>query len=179
VVLKASLSSSSWSFPLSTSELSELELCLSVLFAQEYPQVLTHGDLSLTNVLVDENTHEITGIVDWSLASIFPFGLELDTLYLTTGYMDLGGWHDYSCRERLHQSFWNEFWSVSGIGDDEDKNKGRRKRIRDMAEKAAKIGAILRYAFRRNADGSPSEELVSEGKSSSARYLRAWLTPSL
>jgi aminoglycoside phosphotransferase len=154
---------------------SELASRLPALFAQEYPQVLTHGDLSRTNILVDEDTFEITGIIDWSLAAILPFGMELDTLYLTTtGYMNLGGWHDYACRSRLHQAFWNEFWSASGIGDDGDYDDGRRAKIRDMAEQAARIGAILRHAFQRNADGSPSETLVDDG-AVTLRYLQAWL----
>ncbi|KAK4117539.1 hypothetical protein N656DRAFT_833798 [Canariomyces notabilis] len=132
---------------LSTPVVSELAPRLPALFAQEYPQVLTHGDLSRTNILVDEDTFEITGIIDWSLAAILPFGMELDTLYLTTGYMNL---------------------------DDGDYDDGRRAKIRDMAEQAARIGAILRYAFQRNADGSPSETLVDDG-AVTLRYLQAWL----
>lgn len=132
---------------------------------------MTHGDLSRTNILVDESTFNITGIVDWSLAAILPFGLELDSLFLTTGYMDRHGWHNYACRSRLHQVFWNEFWSILGITN----NDGRRAKIRDMAEQAAKIGAILRYAFQRNADGSPSEALVSD-EAFTLRYLQAWVS---
>lgn len=156
---------------LGTSAVSELERNLPELFAQEYPQVLTHGDLSRTNILVDESTFNITGIVDWSLAAVLPFGLELDSLFLTTGYMDRHGWHDYACRSRLHQVFWNEFWSNSEITNDD----GRRAKIRHMAEQAARIGAILRYAFQRNADGSPSEALVSDG-AFTLRYLQAWVS---
>lgn len=50
----------------------------------------------------------------------------------------------------------------------------RQYQVRDMAERAAKIGAILRYAFQRTADGSPSETLVSDG-ALTWRYLQAWL----
>lgn len=147
----------------------ELERSLPALFGPEYPQVLTHGDLSRTNILVDEDTYEITGIVDWSLAAILPFGMDLDCLFLTTGYMDLEGWHDYACRSRLHEAFWSEFWSASGVEDNV-----RRHQIREMAERAARMGAVLRYAFQRNADGSPSEALASE-EDLALRYLRAWL----
>jgi aminoglycoside phosphotransferase (APT) family kinase protein len=45
--------------------LSKLMENLPSLFGQDYPQVLTHGDFSVTNILVDENEFEITGIVDW------------------------------------------------------------------------------------------------------------------
>ncbi|KAI3390254.1 hypothetical protein diail_10855 [Diaporthe ilicicola] len=153
---------------LGASTVSELERSLPILFAQEYPQVLTHGDLSKTNILVHEDSYEITGVVDWSLAALLPFGLELDCLFLTTGYMDRGGWHDYACCPQLREAFWSEFWSASGIGD------SMRRNVRNIAEQAARIGAILRYAFRRNANGSPSEALVSE-EASAWSYLRAWL----
>jgi hypothetical protein len=152
---------------LGTSAVLELEHNIPKLFASDYPQVLTHGDLSTTNILVSEHTYEITGIIDWSLATILPFGMELDSLFLVTGYMDRGGWHDYACRSRLQEVFWVEFWSASGIGDDR-----RRGKVRDMAEQAARIGAILHYAFQRNADGSPSEALASSG-ASTWRYLQA------
>lgn len=147
---------------------SELQRALPTLFGQDYPQVLTHGDLSRTNILVDEDTYEITGIVDWSLAAILPFGMDLDCLFLTTGYMDLKGWHDYACRERLREAFWDEFWAVAGVGGEV------RDRVRELAERAARIGAVLRYAFRRDADGSPSEALESDG-ALSWRCLQAWL----
>ncbi|KID85788.1 Protein kinase-like domain protein [Metarhizium guizhouense ARSEF 977] len=147
----------------------ELERSLPTLFGRDYPQVLTHGDLSRTNILVDEDTHEITGIVDWSLASILPFGMDLDCLFLTTGYMDRDGWHNYACRSLLNEAFWTEFWSASDVRDNM-----RQYQVRDMAERAAKIGAILRYTFQHNADGSPSETLMSDG-ALTWTHLQAWL----
>ncbi|UCK58782.1 hypothetical protein AFCA_001624 [Aspergillus flavus] len=101
-VLKASRSTE---VPISI--ISELETTLPLLFASEYPQVLTHGDLSYTNVLVNPNTYEITGIVDWSLAEVQPFGIELDCLFLMTGCMTLSGWHYYTCRPQLLEAFWD------------------------------------------------------------------------
>jgi hypothetical protein len=135
--------------------LSELENILPMLFTDEYPQVLKHGDFSKTNILVNPDTYEITGIVDWSIATVQPFGMELDCLFLMTGCMDLSGWHDYACRPRLWAAFWAEFWTASGIEDD----ASRRGNIRTTAEAAAKIGAILRYAFDRTAEGRPAEVL--------------------
>jgi aminoglycoside phosphotransferase (APT) family kinase protein len=83
---------------LSNSMLSKLIENLPLLFNQDYPQVLTHGDFSVTNILVDENKFEITGIVDWSLAAVMPFGMDLDILFLPTGFMTQDGWHDYACK---------------------------------------------------------------------------------
>ncbi|KAM0433323.1 hypothetical protein ACHAPT_004199 [Fusarium lateritium] len=142
---------------------------LPSLFSQDYPQVLTHGDFSVTNILVDENEFEITGIVDWSLAAVMPFGMDLDMLFLATGFMTRDGWHDYACKPRLQDTFWEEFWAVSGTEGEE-----RRGRVRGLAEAAGQIGAILRLAFRRNADGSPSEEvLVLESR---VKQLRVWFS---
>ncbi|KAM5347022.1 hypothetical protein ACJ41O_010027 [Fusarium nematophilum] len=147
--------------------LSKLIESLPSLFSQDYPQVLTHGDFSVTSILVDENKFEITGIVDWSLAAVMPFGMDLDILFLTTGFMIQDGWHDYACKLLLQDTFWEEFWAVSGIEGEE-----RRGKTQCLAEAAGQIGAILRLAFRRNADGSPSEEvLVSESR---MKQLRAW-----
>ena len=40
----------------------------------DYPAVLTHGDLIPSNILVDDETWHITGLVDWAEAEILPFG---------------------------------------------------------------------------------------------------------
>jgi hypothetical protein len=85
---------------------SKLEDGLPILFSQRCPQTLTHNDLPKTNILVHEDTLDIIGIVDWSLAKVPPFGVELYTLTLTTGYMSLDGWSNYTCREKLHNTFW-------------------------------------------------------------------------
>lgn len=160
-------SASPSTLPVST--LRKLTEILPALFDEDYPQVLTHCDFSVTNILVDEATLAVTGVVDWSLAAVRPFGMDLDILYLTTGFMTRDdGWHDYACKKKLLDAFWEEFWSASAID-----GKDRRARVKDLAEAAGQIGAILRQAFRRNNDGSPSEELSLGG--SGLAQLRAWL----
>jgi aminoglycoside phosphotransferase (APT) family kinase protein len=99
--------------------LSRLIEVLPSLFSQDHPQVLTHGDLSLTNILVDETTFEITGIVDWSLTGVMPLGMELDILFLTTGFMTLHGWHDYACKPILQvrlEQFSDYHFGVTPMG---------------------------------------------------------------
>jgi hypothetical protein len=39
-----------------------------------YPVVLNHGDLIPSNILINEETWEITGLVDWAEAEHLPFG---------------------------------------------------------------------------------------------------------
>ncbi|KAJ6032052.1 hypothetical protein N7540_002784 [Penicillium herquei] len=132
----------------------ELERSLPVLFQQTYSQVLTHNDLSQTNILVNEETFEITGLIDWSLAKVLPFGMELETLILATGYMGIKEWHTYTCRKRLIDASWAEFWAQCQIVD-----PIRQQEVRSIAMQAAKIASVLHYAFKRNADGTPSEDL--------------------
>ncbi|KAJ5711283.1 hypothetical protein N7488_005439 [Penicillium malachiteum] len=132
----------------------ELERSPQVLFQQTYPQVLTHNDLSQINILVNEKTFEMTGLVDWSLAKVIPFGMELETLILATGYMGTKEWNTYKCRQRLIDAFWTEFWAQCQIVD-----PIRQQEVRSMAMQSAKIASILHFAFKRNADGTPSEDL--------------------
>ena len=81
--------------------------------------------------------------------------------------MTKDGWHDYACKLLLQDTFWEEFWAASGIQEEE-----QRGRPRNLAEAAGRIGAILRLSFQRNADGSPSEEvLMSESR---LKQLRVW-----
>ncbi|CAD6449332.1 4b0c3180-86f8-48ca-bf56-8441a5373d10-CDS [Sclerotinia trifoliorum] len=145
---------------LSSSFIAQLELIVPILFSPDYPQALTHGDLSVTNILVNEETFEITAIVDWSLATVLPFGIELDILRLTTGYMDSEGWHNYSCPNKLTETFWTEFYALSGAGAS----------LRILAELAAKLGAVLRYGFQRHASGAPTEVVAEETSS----FLKGW-----
>lgn len=139
---------------LSHTTISELED--SIPFDQTWPQVLTHNDLSQTNILVHEKTFEITGIVDWSMAGVLPFGMELESVLLATGYMDLSGGHDCTCRQLLLDDFWDEFWHQCRVD-----NGFSRQEIRDVAMQTSKLGAVLHYAFQRNDDGSSSEELTT------------------
>ena len=48
----------------------------------------------MTDILIDKDMYEITSIVDWSLTTVLPFGMEPDTLRLTTDHRDLDGWRD-------------------------------------------------------------------------------------
>ncbi|PVH96909.1 hypothetical protein DM02DRAFT_568822 [Periconia macrospinosa] len=42
---------------------------------EDYPLVLNHGDLIPTNILVDAETWEVKGLVDWAEAEVLPFGV--------------------------------------------------------------------------------------------------------
>ncbi|CAO2652529.1 Nn.00g008120.m01.CDS01 [Neocucurbitaria sp. VM-36] len=51
-----------------------------------YPVTLNHGDLIPSNILIDGETWEITGVVDWAEAEYLPFGTCLYGLEHLLGY---------------------------------------------------------------------------------------------
>jgi hypothetical protein len=77
-----------------------------------YPVVLNHGDLIPSNVLVDEATWEITGLVDWAEAEYLPFGTCLYGLEHLLGYMTSASpdtaptFVCFDDATRLRQLFW-------------------------------------------------------------------------
>ncbi|KAK8066789.1 hypothetical protein PG997_013536 [Apiospora hydei] len=139
---------------------------IACLYSGSWPQVVTHGDLSQTNILVDPETLSITGLVDWSLATVAPFGLELSTLRRMSGSMFSDGWTDHPFRPQTEAAFWTEFWRCTGIEDTHE-----RERVRKMAELSCKLGVILRYAFCNTLGGVALDQVVPKP----AQYLRSWL----
>ncbi|KAF1844292.1 uncharacterized protein K460DRAFT_317668 [Cucurbitaria berberidis CBS 394.84] len=52
----------------------------------DFPVTLNHGDLIPSNILIDEETWEIAGVVDWAEAEYLPFGTCLYGLEHLLGY---------------------------------------------------------------------------------------------
>jgi hypothetical protein len=79
---------------------------------EDYPVALNHGDLIPSNILVDQNTWEITGLVDWAEAEYLPFGTCLYALehllgYLTPALPDLPPvWTYFEGATQLRELFW-------------------------------------------------------------------------
>ncbi|KAL5408472.1 hypothetical protein PMIN03_006554 [Paraphaeosphaeria minitans] len=58
-----------------------------LLDIEDYPVVLNHGDMIPSNILVDEETWAVSGLVDWAEAEMLPFGTCLYGLeYLLGGF---------------------------------------------------------------------------------------------
>jgi hypothetical protein len=69
--------------------------------------VLNHGDLIPSNILVEEDTWNITGLVDWAEAEYLPFGTCLYGLENLLGYSsDAGGYVYYENEGYLRRVFW-------------------------------------------------------------------------
>lgn len=52
------------------------------------PVVLNHGDLLPSNILVDQESWRLTGLVDWAEAEYLPFGMTLYGIEHLLGFMD-------------------------------------------------------------------------------------------
>jgi hypothetical protein len=80
---------------------------------QGYPVVLNHGDLIPSNILVDQNTWKITGLVDWAEAEDLPFGTCLYALehligYLAPAHCELAPtWFYIDGATQLRELFWS------------------------------------------------------------------------
>lgn len=79
----------------------------------QIPVVLTHGDLIPSNMLVDDRSWKLSGLVDWAEAEYLPFGMSLycvDHLLCTLRRTRHGGqevvWRDDA--EQLRRIFWSQ-----------------------------------------------------------------------
>ncbi|KAK4077135.1 uncharacterized protein Triagg1_4102 [Trichoderma aggressivum f. europaeum] len=79
------------------------------------PMVLLHQDFSTCNIMVDETSCHLVGIIDWAEAEICPFGLNLETLQAFTGKLHIqDGWTRFQDYADLQDTFWDIFTKEVG-----------------------------------------------------------------
>lgn len=79
------------------------------------PMVLLHRDFGTCNIMVDEASCHLTGVIDWAEAEICPFGQNLHPLQAFTGALHLkNGWRRYEYYEPLQDIFWGTFKNEVG-----------------------------------------------------------------
>lgn len=85
------------------------------------PMVLFHRDLGSCNIIVDEATCHLVGVIDWAEAEVGPFGLNLHSLQSLTGKLHLrNGWTRFGNYDTLQQIFWERLnQEVGGLSDDQ------------------------------------------------------------
>lgn len=115
--------------------ITEAQAALPLLLDGHYPLVPTHGDLNEMNILVNPDSGEITGVVDWSDASIQPFGFTLYALENVLGSMGSGGWRWLENANDLRNSFWTTFREQTGLSEDQT----------SLIKIAGKAGILIRY----------------------------------
>ncbi|KAM4056074.1 phosphotransferase enzyme family protein [Hirsutella rhossiliensis] len=84
------------------------------------PMVLQHEDFSSCNIIVEEPSSHLVGVIDWAAAEIAPFGTNLDSLQGLMSTLHLkNGRSRYEDYDDLVHSFWESFSDeVGGLGDD-------------------------------------------------------------
>ena len=131
----------------------------------DYPVVLNHGDLIPSNILVDEDTWDMTGLVDWAEAEYLPFGTCLYGLENLLGYSsDAGGFLYYENEGYLRDVFW------ACLFDTVPELKSRERDVRVMRD----VGVLLWYGIAW--DNGAIDRVVNEIKDGGeVACLRAFL----
>ncbi|CEJ94735.1 hypothetical protein VHEMI10251 [[Torrubiella] hemipterigena] len=129
----------------------------------DLPLVVTHGDLCGLNILINETSGHITGIIDWAEMRILPFGFALWGLENILGFMDTNGWHYYDNHAALRALFWETF-RFHAVNFTE----------KDMAlvAKARVLGLFVRYGF--DTEDETALRVVDESDASTWAYLNAF-----
>ena len=117
------------------------------------------------NILINFETGNITGIVDWAEARVLPFGFALWGLENMFGYMDSTGWHYYDNRHELEEHFWQAFWTKT-----HNTSEGDMQLIRS----ARMVGLFCRYGF--TVEGKTLKGMIVPTDPSSLMYLDAFCT---
>ncbi|KAI0467047.1 hypothetical protein F4859DRAFT_526136 [Xylaria cf. heliscus] len=115
---------------------------LPALFDRRYPVVLTHSDLNEMNILVNPCSRNITGLVDWSSASIQPFGFTFHAPENASGRMGSDGWKWFDNVGDLRGAFWRAFGEQTGLSEPQ---------IR-LIKVAGKAGILIRHGTAYNID---------------------------
>jgi len=79
------------------------------------PMVLLDRNFGSSNILVEDKTCHLTGVIDWAEAEICPLGQNLHLLEAFTGSLHLrDGWKRYSDYEDMQVGFWTTFSNEIG-----------------------------------------------------------------
>lgn len=84
------------------------------------PMVLLHKDFGVCNIIVNEISCNLVGVVDWAEAEIAPFGLNFYSHQRLISKVHLkNGWVRYDDYVVLEDIFWSTFnKEAGGLGDD-------------------------------------------------------------
>jgi hypothetical protein len=149
-----------------------ITLC-AVQRISEHPVVLNHGDLIPSNILVHEQTWQITGLVDWAEAEFLPFGTCLYGLEHLLGFFtpassddDVPTFTYFDHAQPLRDLFWDRLAkalpNILSRGDD----------IRVMRD----VGVLLWHGIAW--DGGAIDRVVNERDDMEELVrLRAFLNP--
>ena len=103
------------------------------------PMVLLHKDFGTCNIMVDDTSGYLVGVIDWAEAEIGPFGLNLHSLQpLMSKFHLKNGWIRYEDCDTLQETFWNTFCEEFG---------GLNKETIRVIKSARVVGLLLSSGF--------------------------------
>jgi hypothetical protein len=93
-----------------------IQECLNSLPAiLSLPMVLLHKDFGVCNIMVNETSCNLVGVIDWAEAEIAPFGLNLHSHQRLISKVHLKhGWIRYDDYLILEEIFWSTFNEEAG-----------------------------------------------------------------
>ncbi|KAI3317841.1 hypothetical protein HD806DRAFT_540847 [Xylariaceae sp. AK1471] len=148
-----------------------IQLCIdSIDDIMSLPMVLLHQDFGSCNIIVDEATCHLVGVIDWAEAKVCPFGLNLYALQSLLGKLHLrNGWTLFEDCNTLQALFWERFQQdVGGLSTTQFRS----------IKLARVLGLLLSYGFTSRLANEP--EPVPIGGDEDGRYnmmsLDAFLT---
>ncbi|KAI0399816.1 hypothetical protein F4802DRAFT_533771 [Xylaria palmicola] len=85
-----------------------IQICIdSIENIMSLPMVLLHQDLGSCNIMVDEATCHLVGVIDWTEAEVHPFGFNLYSIQSLMGKLHLrNGWTLFGDHKTLQSIFW-------------------------------------------------------------------------
>ncbi|WVN91162.1 uncharacterized protein L203_106416 [Cryptococcus depauperatus CBS 7841] len=127
------------------------------------PMVLLHNDFGSFNILVDEKTCNLLGVIDWAEAEIAPFGINLYAHDRLISKIHLKhGWSRYDDYRHLDEMFWSTFSQETGVDN-----------VTIKTTKAARIaGALLWLGFTSRLPNGPKPVPISDDDESGAYGMR-------
>ncbi|KAK7533962.1 uncharacterized protein J3D65DRAFT_700489 [Phyllosticta citribraziliensis] len=147
-----------------------VEQNMAYVHEPSHGQILMHGDLNLTNFLVDPATFEINGLVDWASAKYEQFGYELYIVQMSTGYnttMENGGFVFYNNHKQLKRAFWKALFKHLRI-----ESLDEQALFKETLRPAWRLGLILREAFVHSADGRITNQVVVPSPDTGVQLLQ-------
>lgn len=127
------------------------------------PTVLLHRDFGTCNVIVDDVSCHLTGVIDWAEAEIGPFGLNLHSIQFFMGKFHLkNGWIRYDDYNILQETFWSVFRTeVGGLSND----------IIEVIYAARVVGLLLSKGFTSRLANMPEPEPIQDNESGAYNML--------
>lgn len=127
------------------------------------PMVLLHEDFGTCNIMVDDTSYHLVGVIDWAEAKIGPFGLNLDSLQpLMSRFHLKSGWIRYEDYNSLQETFWGVLREeVEGLSDD----------IIRVIKSARMIGLLLSRGFTSRLANMPEPVPIRDDESGAYNML--------